>query len=343
MLLSKYPRVRLGNFPTPIERLDRLSKLFGVNLFAKRDDETGLAGGGNKIRKLEYLIGDAIEKGADTIVTQGAVQSNHVRQTVAACAKMGLNCRVILEKRVSAVSQRYSSTGNVFLDYLLGVESVRVVEGGTDMNKEMQLEAEIVIKNGGKPYIVPGGGSNEIGALGYVGAALEIAEQSNQMGIDFNHVIVTSGSSGTHAGLAVGFKSINAKVNLMGISIRQPEDIQLKKIAEEAKKIAEFLEVQSLNLEEIKVNGDYIGGGYGIANEETLEAIKLAAQYEGMLLDPVYTGKCFAGLVDLICKGQFSKDENILFMHTGGVFGLFAYEDEIMEYLFKDKKKFNVA
>ncbi len=339
MLLSKYPRVKLANLPTPIEKLERLSKYFGnVNLYVKRDDETGLAGGGNKVRKLEYLIGDAIANGADTIITQGAVQSNHVRQTVAAASKMGLRSRAILERRISGTNERFDVTGNVLLDHLLGVESLRFVAADTNMNAEMEKEAEIVRASGGKPYIIPGGGSNAIGALGYVNAAIEIVSQVSATDLVLDHVVVTSGSSGTHAGLAAGFAALHTNVDLLGISIRQPESFQVKKILDEANKISEFLGVPAVSPELVKVNSDYVGGGYGVTTPETLEAITLAAQYEGLLLDPVYTGKAFAGLVGLIRKNYFKKGANILFIHTGGNFGLFAYEDEIMEYLASSKK-----
>ncbi len=344
MLLTKHPRVKLANLPTPIEKLERLSKHLGeVNIYVKRDDETGLAGGGNKVRKLEFLIGDAISKGADTIITQGAVQSNHVRQTVAAAAKMGLKSSAILERRVTDTNERFDKTSNVFLNYLLGIGSLRFVPGNTDMNKEMEKEAEIVRAMGGKPYIIPGGGSNAIGALGYVNAAVEIVSQINSQGLPINHVAVTSGSSGTHAGLASGFNALNAKLKLTGISIRQPEAFQIKKIKEETDKIAEFISIPKVEEKDIIVNSDYVGGGYGVLSDDAMEAIHLAASYEGLLLDPVYTGKAFGGLIGMIRKGHYKKGDNVLFVHTGGELGLFAYEDQIINYLNAKQNKGKVA
>lgn len=340
MLLTKYPRVKLAHLPTPIEKLENLSKhLGGVNIYVKRDDETGLAGGGNKVRKLEYLLGDALAKNADTIITQGAVQSNHVRQTVAAASKMGLRSRAILERRIPNTDKRFDVTANVLLDNLLGVDSLRFVPADTDMNKEMEKEADIVRSKGGKPYIIPGGGSNAIGALGYVNAAIEITNQANEQNLHFDYVAVTSGSSGTHAGLAVGFAALNTDIKLLGISIRQPEAFQIKKIKDEADKISAYINVPQVKTENIFVNSDYVGGGYGILTDEALEGIHLAASFEGLLLDPVYTGKAFGGLIDLIRKGYFKKGDNVLFIHTGGTFGLFAYENEIINYLEKQRSK----
>ncbi len=332
MDLSKFPRTKLANLPTPIEKLENLSKLFGVNMFVKRDDETGLAGGGNKVRKLEFLIGDAIAKGADTIITVGAVQSNHVRQTAAAAAKAGLKCRAVLERRIEVNNPRYEITGNVLLDHLFGTP-VRYVKGGADLAAEMNKEVELVKAAGGKPYIIPGGGSNFIGALGYMQAAEELITQSKEMGVHFEEVVVTSGSSGTHAGLAAGFTALNHKARLTGISIRQKAEPQKRKVKDEVDNIASIMGFKSLTLDEILVEEDYIGEGYGILNECAKEAIVLAARHEGLILDPVYTGKAFAGMLGLIRNGTFKKGSNILFMHTGGSFALFAYENEMMEYI----------
>lgn len=334
MQLSNFPRVKLTSLPTPIEKLERLSAHLGnVNIFVKRDDLTNLAAGGNKVRKLEFLIGDAIAKGADTVITQGAVQSNHVRQTVAAASKFGLKCRAILERRIQNTAERYEKTSNILLDNLFGIDSLRFVPVNTNMDKELEIEAEQVRNSGGKPYIIPGGGSNALGSLGYVNAAVEILNQANESNIFFDHVVVTSGSSGTHAGLVAGFSALNSGIDVVGISISRKKDAQEKKIKDEADKIAEFISIPKVTDEKIKVNSDYVGAGYGILTEGALEAISLCAKYEGILLDPVYTGKAFAGLIGLIRSGYFKQGANVLFMHTGGAMGLFAYEDEIMEYL----------
>lgn len=334
MLLTRFPRAVLTTLPTPLEKLDRLSAyLGGVNVWVKRDDLTGMGGGGNKVRKLEYLLGEALAQGADAIITQGAVQSNHVRQTVAAASKLGLPTYAILERRIKDTAASFEVTGNVLLDHLFGIKAVRFVEGGTDMNKEMAIEAEKLKALGKKPYIIPGGGSNVVGALGYVHAALELANQAVEQQLKIDHVVVASGSSGTHAGLAAGFKAFSTQVNLVGISVRQPEAVQIPKVADEAGKIAEFLGVSAASAKDIIVNSDYVGAGYGIPAEHTWEAVVLAAQLEGLILDPVYTGKAFAGLLGLARSGAFKKGENVVFFHTGGGFGLFAYEQQLLEYL----------
>jgi L-cysteate sulfo-lyase len=338
MQLSKFPRVKLSEFPTSIEKLDRLSKHLGdVNIYIKRDDLTGLAAGGNKIRKLEFLIGDALAKGADTIITQGAVQSNHVRQTVAAASKFGLKSRAILERRIQNTNDRYEKTSNILLDNLFGIDSIRYVPLNANMDKELEIEADEVRKFGGKPYVIPGGGSNALGSLGYVNAAVEILNQANESHIVFDSVVVTSGSSGTHAGLVAGFNALNSGIEVVGISISRKKEPQERKIRDEADKIADFISIPKVADEKIIVNSDYVGAGYGILNEEALEAISLCAKYEGLLLDPVYTGKAFAGMIGLIRKGYFKKGANILFIHTGGAMALFAYEDEIMDYLASKK------
>jgi L-cysteate sulfo-lyase len=341
MLLSQFSRIILGHFPTPFEPMPRVTAhIGGAKMFhVKRDDATGLAGGGNKVRKLEYLFGDALAKGADTIITQGAVQSNHVRQTVAAASKLGLKCRAILERRIQNTNERFEKTGNVFLNHLLGIESLRFVAAGTDMNAEMEAEANRVKAQGGTPYIIPGGGSNAIGALGYVHAALELVAQANERSQRIDHVIVTSGSSGTHAGLVAGFAAINANVKITGISIRQPQAVQHAKVVDETNKITDLLGIPAVKPQQVIVNSDYVGGGYGINTEAMFEATALAAQTEGLLLDPVYTGKCFAGMIGMARKGQFGADEHVVFFHTGGAFGLFAYEDEFYHYLEKNAQK----
>ncbi|MFZ4405224.1 MAG: D-cysteine desulfhydrase [Pseudobdellovibrionaceae bacterium] len=334
MLLTKFPRVVLSSLPTPLEKLERVSKhLSGVNVYVKRDDLTGCGGGGNKVRKLEYLLGDAVAKGADAIITQGAVQSNHVRQTIACAAKIGLPTYAILERRVQGTNQRFDETGNVLLDHLFGVNNLRFVNAGTDMNKEMQVEASRLREQGKNPYIIPGGGSNVIGALGYVHAALELINQANEKNLRIDHVIVGSGSSGTHAGLAAGFKAFSAGINLVGISVRQPEKFQVNKVWQEAQHVSEYMQSPALSEDEIKVDSSYVGEGYGLPTKGTWDAIVLAARLEGLILDPVYTGKAFDGLLGLARQGVFKPGENVVFFHTGGNFGLFAYEEQLRRHL----------
>ncbi len=330
MIPSSIPRIELGCFPTQLERLNTLSKDLGIELYVKHDDQTGLAGGGNKVRKLEYLIGDALAKGADTIITQGAVQSNHVRQTAAAAAKMGLKCRAVLERRIPNTDIRFDQTGNVFLNHLLGIAALRFVASGTDMAAEMEQEADHVRAEGGTPYIIPGGGSNSIGALGYVNATLELTQQLADAGLEASHIIVTSGSSGTQAGMAAALAALKSSIQLLGISIRQPKAAQHAKVYEEARKVAELLNIPPVTPDQVQINDQYIGEGYGIPTSGTKKAIRIAAQKEALLLDPVYTGKAFAALLDLAEKGYFKPREIVIFMHTGGAFGLFAYEPEFM-------------
>ncbi|MFN7902347.1 MAG: D-cysteine desulfhydrase [Holosporales bacterium] len=333
MLLSRFPRILLAALPTRLEKLSRLSSHLGVTIYAKRDDQTGVGGGGNKIRKLEFLLGEALAQGADTIITQGAVQSNHVRQTAAMAAKLGLKCQAILERRIPNTAESFDTTGNVLLDRLFGIEALRFVAAGTDMNAEMAKDAEALKAQGRKPYIVPGGGSTAVGALGYVNAALELVAQVNAQHLNIDHVIVASGSSGTHAGLAAGFKALSTRVNLIGISVRQPEAFQVAKVADEAGKVASLLGTPAVTPDEIIVNSDYVGQGYGIPAEHTFEAIMMAARFEGMLLDPVYTGKAFAGLLGLIRTGRIKQGETVVFFHTGGDYGLFAYEKALLQHV----------
>lgn len=333
MLLSSFPRVQIAALPTRLEKLSRLSAHLGVTIYVKHDDETGIGGGGNKIRKLEFLLGEALTQGADTIITQGAVQSNHVRQTVAMATKLGLKCQAILERRISDTPESFDTTGNVLLNRLFGIEALRFVAAGTDMNAEMAIDAEELKTKGRKPYIIPGGGSNAVGALGYVNAALELVAQINAEHLTIDHVIVASGSSGTHAGLAAGFKALSTPVNLIGISVRQPKAFQIAKITEEAGNVANLLKTAAVPPNEIIVNSDYVGQGYGIPADHTFEAIMTAARFEGMLLDPVYTGKAFAGLLGLIRTGQIKQGETVVFFHTGGDYGLFAYEKALLQHL----------
>ena len=332
-VFSEYPRVKLTTLPSPLEKLERLSAYLGkVNIYVKRDDLTSL-GGGNKVRKLEYLLGAALAEGADTVITQGAVQSNHVRTTVAAATKLGLESHAFLERRVSDTAPSYETTGNVLLDHLFGITSLQFVAAGTDMNKAMEAKAAELRSEGKKPYIIPGGGSNNIGGIGYVHAAAELLDQASNINLQIDHVIAASGSGGTHAGLAVGFANFSPSTKVTGISVRQPPTVQTPLITGKVVQIAEFLGLTPPPTNAINVNGDYFGAGYGIPTELTWEAIALAARLEGLILDPVYSGKAFAGLIGLTRQGAFKQGENIVFFHTGGAYGLFAYENELKNYL----------
>ena len=323
-MLEKFERIKLGHFPTPIEHLKNITKyLGGPNIFIKRDDCTGLATGGNKTRKLEFLIPDAIKNKAELIVTVGAVQSNHARQTAAACALMGLKCLIILEQRVKNTPEVYMNSGNVFLDKLFGAD-VKVCP----KNENFLEYSEKVIKDlkskGTNVYFIPGGGSNSIGALGYVECLNEIIKENNKY--NFTQIIHATGSGGTQTGLLAGKKYFNCNIPITGICVRYDKKIQENRVYTEAKKTCEKLQCKVLDKSEVIVYDEYIGTGYGEPTDSMKEATKLLATKEAILLDPVYSGKGFAGLIGLIKNKKFTKNDNVLFIHTGGAVSLSAYE-----------------
>jgi L-cysteate sulfo-lyase len=328
MHFSRFPRLRLAHLPTPLEPMERLTKhLGGPRLWIKRDDCTGLSSGGNKTRKLEFLMGDAAQKGADTIITQGATQSNHARQTAAAAAKLGLECHILLEDRTGNNSPDYTLNGNVLLDRLHGA-SISKRPGGTDMNAEMEILAAGLRAKGRKPYVIPGGGSNPVGALGYANAAFELVAQANDVGLKIDHVVHATGSAGTQAGFVTGLVALNSGIPTLGISVRAPKEKQEQSVFDLAQRTAEHMGIPGIvKREHIVANSDYVGPGYGLPTQGMRDAVKLVAQLEGILLDPVYTGKGMDGLIDHVRKGFFAKDSNIVFLHTGGLAGLFGYPD----------------
>ncbi|MEE3649821.1 MULTISPECIES: D-cysteine desulfhydrase [unclassified Brenneria] len=327
MHLARFPRLALGHFPTPLEPLPALTDyLGGPTIYIKRDDATGLATGGNKTRKLEFLLADARQQGADVIITQGATQSNHVRQTIAAAAKLGLKTKILLEKRVTDYGEEYQRSGNILLDNLLGGEIVDHLPAGTDMQQAMETLADSLRKEGRKPYVIPGGGSSPVGALGYVACAEELLFQSSQQRLRIDHIVHATGSTGTQAGLVTGLTATNSQIPLLGISVRAPREKQEENVYALAQQTWRLLGIAGeIPRQAVKVNSDYVGKGYGIPTEGTLEALTLLAQLEGILLDPVYSGKGMAGLIDLIRQGHFDRDQNIVFIHTGGAAGLFGY------------------
>lgn len=327
--LSVFPRVSFCHSPTPIEPMQRLQEhLSGPNLFIKRDDCTGLATGGNKTRKLEFLIGEALTKGVDTVVTQGAVQSNHVRQTAAAACKHGLKCHALLERRVPHTNPEYEQTGNVLLDHLFGT-TLEFRGPGLDMNAEAMAVCERLESEGHSTYFIPGGGSNAVGALGYVSCAIEVEKQAADTSTRFDWIVMGTGSTGTQAGLVAGLHAVGSATMVMGVSVRQPRDRQISAVQSLTEKTIEKLGAAALDAEKVIVDDGYVGEGYGIPAASTIEAIQMAAQFEGLLLDPVYSGKGFAGLVGLIRDGFFKKTDNVLFLHTGGATALFAYQDQL--------------
>ena len=331
MNLAQFEIRHYTGYKTPIEYLGNLSKVMGgPNIYIKRDDLLGLTSGGNKTRKLEFLMAEALEQEADTILTCGAVQSNHCRLTLAAAVKEGLKCQLILEERVPG-SYAPEASGNNFLFRLLGVEDVRVVPGGSDMMAELEKLAEELRAQGRKPYIIPGGGSNPTGALGYVSCAQEIQEQAFEMGINFDHIVSASGSAGTHAGLISGIIGNNMNIPMTGISVNRPKEVQTDAVFSLAERTLEKLgSANKIKREDVVVFDDYVGPGYSRPTQSMVDAVQLLARTEAILMDPVYTGKTMAGMLDLIRKGYFKDCENILFVHTGGSPALYAYEDVII-------------
>ena len=326
MHLAKFPRTRLAHLPTPLEYMPRLSEhLGGPKIWVKRDDCTGLGSGGNKTRKLEFLIADALAAGADTIITQGAVQSNHARQTAAAAAKLGLACEILLENRIQNPAEQYLHSGNVFLDHLYGAQTHHY-PGGTDMNAAMEERAVELRAKGQQPYIIPGGGSNPVGALGYVNCALELINQANEQQLKIDHLIHATGSAGTQAGLIVGLKAMHSGIPLLGIGVNAPRQAQEEKVFDLAVQTAAYVGAEGcVQRADVVANCDYVGEGYGIPTKAMKEALLLLARLEGLLFDPVYSGKGLAGLIDLVQKGHFDANENLVFLHTGGSMGLFGY------------------
>jgi D-cysteine desulfhydrase len=332
MHLARFPRRRYTPGWTPIEKLEHLTReLGGPDIYIKRDDLLGLAGGGNKTRKLEFLVADALAQGADTLITVGAVQSNHCRLTLAAAVKEGLRCRLLLEQRVPG-SYNPRASGNNFLFHLLGVEAIRVVDAGTDLAATLQAMAAEVAAAGRKAYVIPGGGSNPLGALGYVACAEEILAQTFELGLRVDHIICASGSAGTHAGLVTGLAGNHAGIPVTGINVRRTREEQEPLVHRLAQETAAFLGLRDgVPREAITCLGDWVGPGYSLPTREMVEAVRMVARLEGILLDPVYTGKAMAGLIGLVRQGRFRKGEHVLFLHTGGSPALYAYQDVLLE------------
>ncbi|MBI2728879.1 MAG: D-cysteine desulfhydrase [Polaromonas sp.] len=338
MDLSRFPRRRYTKDPTPLEFLPHFTKALaascpdgeGPNVWIKRDDMLGLTPGGNKTRKLEFLAADALAQGADTLITCGAPQSNHCRATLSASIKEGIKCRFVIEERVPH-SYREDASGNNFLFRLLGVEAITVVPAGTNMLEAMQKVAADLAGVGRKGYIVPGGGSNAIGGLGYVACAQELQQQFFEQGVQIDKVVVGSGSSGTHGGLLAGFMGNRINIPIIGIGVsRDPVD-QDPLVHKEAQAVSDLLGLNmTVPREAVVSHGDWWRPKYSVPNPAMVEAVQMLARTEAILLDPVYTGKIMAGLIGLARKGYFAKNENVLFIHTGGAPSLHAYESEVL-------------
>ena len=332
MNLAAFPRTRLCQAPTPLEPLPRLTQaLGGPQIWMKRDDLTGMGLGGNKVRKLEFLAGDALAQGADHLVTQGAVQSNHVRQTAAVAAKLGLACTAVLEHRIETNDGAYLDSGNVLLDRLLGC-AIEYRPGGTDMQAAIEEVGARLAAEGAKPYLIPGGGSNATGALGYAAVALELVTQANELDLRIDRLVHATGSAGTQAGLVAGLHALSSPVRVLGIGVRAPKQTQEANVLRLARATAEHMGLgRPIPDDAVEANCDYVGGGYGVPTPGMAEAVRMLARLEGILLDPVYSGKGMAGLIDLIRQGVFSPGENVVFLHTGGAPGLFGYADCLLE------------
>lgn len=321
------PPISLGFFPTPLTPLEKLGRLAGGSeLFIKRDDLSGLALGGNKTRKLEFILAQALAEGADTLITAGAAQSNHCRQTAAAAARLQLECHLVL-----GGSEPAACNGNLLLDRIFGCHIHWA--GNHRKGEDIPQIAEQLKQAGRKPFVVPYGGSNELGALGFVNAMYELDKQMKALSTEFSHIVFASSSGGTQAGLMLGRKMLGASCQLIGINIDKDETAEqsfAQQIISLAQSTAEFIGLDfSFSHQDLLLDSNYIGEGYGVIGEREREAIQLVARGEGILLDPVYTGRAMAGLLDMIRQGRLSKSDRVLFWHTGGAPALFAYADEL--------------
>ncbi|MCP4005287.1 MAG: D-cysteine desulfhydrase family protein [bacterium] len=323
--LDRFKTVKLGHWPTPLEPLDRLSALLGgPSLFVKRDDCSGLALGGNKVRKLEYLLADAIAQGADTIITVGGVQSNHARQTAAAAARVGLACELVLPRLVPGTDPESEKTGNVLLDHLLGAQ-VHIVDDYDAAAERVGEVNERVLAGGGKPAFIPPGGSTEIGSLGFAAAAVEMRDQLESADLHIDRIVLAVSSGGTQAGLVAGLAMLDLDVPVTGICVYADAEETHATVASLVETTADRLEIPTPPDESIRVDGKYLGDGYGVPTNATTDALHVCARVEGLLLDPVYTGKAMGGLIEAIREGEIGPGENVLFWHTGGAPALFAY------------------
>ena len=331
MDLDRFPRVSLAHLPTPLEPLARLSAHLGTRfgggprLFIKRDDCTGLAFGGNKTRKLEFLLAEALEGGADTVITAGGIQSNHVRQTAAAAAKLGLKAELVLARNVPWGGGEFEHTGNIQIDRLLGAR-IHLLPTETDRAAAMETLAAELRETGARPYVVPVGGSNPTGALGYANCARELAAQAEDMIEGFDYLVFASGSGGTQGGLVAGLTALGHRAQAIGIDVdADPPEVEAVS-RELAAATAERLGARgSAAADRVEVVAGYAGKSYGLPTDGMKRAVELAARLEGLLLDPVYGGKAMAGLIGLIAEGRFQANARVVFLHGGGTPALFAY------------------
>ncbi|KVM54715.1 cytochrome C biogenesis protein CcmE [Burkholderia ubonensis] len=335
MNISRIPRRGYVKQRTPIESLPTLSRAIGgkVNVLIKRDDLLPGAGGGNKTRKLDYLMQEALDAGCDSIITWGAVQSNHCRLTLDCANREGLACHLLLEERVPGSYDPRNSTNN-FLYRLLGASSTKVVPGGTDMLAAARQRAAEIREQGGKPYIVQIGASTAIGAVGYAVCALEMVSQLVDMQHAVDHVVISSGSSGSQAGLVAGLAGMNSDIRVHGICAGRSKDVQEGLVYSLANETAALLGLtREVPKEAVICYDDYIGPGYSLPTDEMVAAVTLVARTEGILLDPTYTGKAMAGLIDHVQKGTFAEGSTVLFVHTGGALSLYDKTEYFWKHL----------
>lgn len=331
MHLARFPRRRYTPGWTPLERLDRLTRhLGGPEIYVKRDDLLGLAGGGSKTRKLEFLVADALAQGADTLVTCGAPQSNHCRLTLAAAAREGLRCRLVVEERIPG-SYRPDAGGNNFLYRLLGAEETIVVSGGADLGAELDRQLDRLAAEGRRGYAIPTGGSNALGSLGYVAAAQELIAQCADLGLAIDAIVCATGSSGTQAGLIVGMLGSSASVRVVGIDIVRDRESQTRLVHGHAREVAELVGLAAeVPREAVIAFDEWLGPGYAKPTPEMVAAVQLVARLEGIVLDPVYTGKAMAGLIGLVRQGYFRPGERVVFLHTGGLPAVYEYRETLL-------------
>ncbi|WP_137924907.1 D-cysteine desulfhydrase family protein [Cupriavidus sp. 2SB] len=333
--LKSIPRVSLLDRPTPLRRLHRIEAVLGtghgVGIYVKRDDNGELAGGGNKLRKLEFLLGDALSQHAKSILTVGGLQSNHARLTAAACVRLGLHCELFLGRAVARFDHDYEQSGNILLDKLLGAR-LHMLPAGTDpfaaaLERARQLEAD-----GSRAYVIPSGGSTPLGSLGYVECAIEIASQERDLALQFDAIYVPNGSSGTHAGLAAGFHALGRSNTLVrSFSVLAERDTTMRRTHELAEGALHLLGLPaSMPFESVDVDGSQRGAAYGAATDSMKAAVHLVAAEEALFLDPVYSGKAFAGMLADIANGRYRRGQNVLFVMTGGTPGLYAYRSEFI-------------
>ncbi len=331
-----FPRVNLSHTPTALEKMPNLTQLMaGAELWIKRDDCTGLAMGGNKARQLEYYVGQALQQGADTLLTTGAVQSNHVRMTIAAARKMGMQVEVQLEKRVSDRQPAYYDSGNPMLMKIMAakIHHYPLGEDEDGADKALYELAEELKEQGRVPYVIPLSGMHTpYGALGYVKAAQEILQQLEELDLSFDAIVVASGSANTHAGLLFGLRACGSDIPVFGMCVRRTADLQKHRVLDKTTQLAEMLKVDvCVTEEDIQLNDSVLQPGYGQLNEQLKEAIRLTAREEGILLDPTYTGKAMAGLLGLVRNEVFTKNQRVMFLHTGGSPALFGYPEILSE------------